>query len=196
MVWGIEAGGWFCRIQKLHQDFWTLRKRDRPWSADNELFNDAANQFHWINCCLMYGHHHRGIVSMAKQMAPQDYLSSRPAAYQLGVIERELLLVLAGIQSELDPAVVQKFEQLVDDLLDDDGWIEGFAVRDLSILAASWCRCCLMINHVDSLKLQGDTLDKLVEFRWQLMRSRYGDGRLMFDEGGGINTNSFRRQLE
>ena len=183
------------RLQGLHDNFWSGDKKPQRDFAlgdyrDQPKYRDALLRI----ACLAYG--------LVQEDANMEWSDDKnfgdvrdPLLQQLLTVELPLWQQFTSDQSNEDVRAnsLNDFEEMVAELLDQDGWIEGYAIEDWGLLTASWCRCGQLLRAMD-LRVDPDVSDQLAQLAEQLLRNSRDDGSLLHGEpGGGINGRAFRK---
>lgn len=123
-------------------------------------------------------------------------ISSDPILQQLLSVELPLWEQLSCDVSSGDKIGAKlEFESMISDSLDQNGWIEGHAIEDWGLFAASCCRTDQLLRKMN-LQVDPIVADQLSQLAEQLLRNSRKDGSLLHGEsGGGFNCNAFRKMV-
>jgi len=184
-----------AQLQDLHDSFWSDDEKlpvNFTFDADQDGPDYQAALLHLV--CCAYGLEQE--CAIFEQPVSKDFDAVRdPLLQQLLTIELPLWQQFVNDQSSDDQGVgcLSDFEKMVDDLLDKDGWIEGYAITDWGLISASWCRTHQLLR---AMGLRIDLNTQLAQLAEQLLRNSREDGSLLHGEpGSGINCKAFRKAV-
>ena len=193
-------------IKKMHQSFWSAKEKSGIGLGDDSDLNSVASGAEANACEQQLLRIAAEVYGFSLPVGIADHAElegSSPLMQQLAGVEFELwtaMLDSAGEDAPTDQVQVaqvarERFEALVRDLLDQDGWIEGFAIKDWGLLAASWCRSHQLLRAMH-IQVDGETELQLTEMVEQLLRNSRSDGSLLHNaKGTGLNGNAFRKAV-
>ena len=194
--WALAAGRQSSDVERLlqscHRRFWN--KKAVTVTKVSQLQELAGDLDTWQQILAA-----SALCAYCPEFAIEGEVVEFPEAptveFQIQQIELQLWSQLNKDESFNGCGVVEPFEEILERLLDGDGWLEAERFRDQEILVASWIRCALIFKELN-ISIEAKTESRLDWLCHQIARSMRFDGSLFFGEqGGGINCRSFAKSL-
>ena len=180
-------------MNSLHRHFWQVEVSDGELIAGQFADHDLEKSLLAV-ALSAYGFDCLG------QFLDEDEhiaLADRPLLSQLWFVELPLWRIAKECE-EYEPVslIIHRFECLIGECLDTDGWPESKNASQTGLLVASWCRTIELLKYLGK-QVNPETFSVLCELRNQLLRLKRRDGSLLFAEtAGGLNCNSFKKSIQ